>query len=185
MLIRYARVSTRGQNLNTQKEQLQEAGCTLLFEDVISGASRKRPQLNRMLDQLRESDTVIVTRLDRMARSTSDLLTVIEIFREKSCGFRSLAEPWADTTSHAGKMVMTIFSGIAEFERNLIKERTSRGREYAMARGVRFGRPTKLSKEQKKLALYLIEQGKSVTEIAKTFNVNRSTIYRINGNDNQ
>jgi len=177
--IGYARVSTNDQNLENQIALLKDAGCKEIFEEKISGAKKSRPELERLLDKIREGDTLIVCKLDRLARSTHHLLEIVETLRENKALFYSLGEPWADTTSHAGKMIMTIFAGIAEFERDLIRERTSVGREAAMKRGVRFGRPKKLSTEQKELILKLREEGKSASELAKTFNVDRSTIYRL------
>lgn len=177
--IGYARVSTNDQNLSNQISLLKENGCEDIFEEKISGAKKTRPELEKLLSQIRASDTLVVCKLDRLARSTHHLLEIIETLREKKAAFYSLGEPWADTTSHAGKMIMTVFAGIAEFERDLIRERTSVGREAAISRGVRFGRPLKLSNEQKELILKLREEGKSATELAKTFNVDRSTIYRL------
>lgn len=179
MKIGYARVSTNEQNLDNQIALLNEDGCQEILKEKISGAKKSRPELEKLLDRIREGDTLVVCKLDRLARSTSHLLEIVETLRSKKASFRSLGEPWADTTSHAGKMIMTIFAGIAEFERDLIRERTSVGREAAMKRGVRFGRPKKLSPEQKELILKLREEGKSATELAKTFNVDRSTIYRL------
>src|SRR5450759_5103637 len=131
-----------------------------------------------MLDHLREGDTVVVCKLDRLARSTRDLLEIAETVKQAGAGLRSLSEPWADTTSPAGTMVLTVFAGIAEFERALIVERTSAGRHAAKKRGVKFGRPAKLSAENTKLAKRLLDEGKSAMEVAKTFGVDRSTIYR-------
>ena len=179
MKIGYARVSTTEQNLDIQKQTLEKAGCALVFEEKISGAKKDRPELDKLLSQLRSNDTVVVCKLDRLARSTKHLLEIVESLKAKKAGFYSIGEPWADTTSHAGKMIMTVFAGIAEFERDLIRERTGIGRKDAIQRGVRFGRPKKLSAEKQKLALRLIEEGSSVNEIAKTFDVNRSTIYRL------
>lgn len=178
MKIGYARVSTKEQDLNIQKVLLQKSGCEKIYEEKISGAKKHRPELEALLDGVREGDILIVSKLDRLARSTSHLLEIAEILREKKASFSSLGEPWADTTSHAGKMIMTIFAGIAEFERDLIRDRTSAGREAAMKRGIKFGRPKKLSPEQRELISQLIDEGKSVAELAKTFNVDRSTIYR-------
>ena len=175
----YARVSTSDQSLEHQIELLKENGCEEIFEEKISGAIKKRPELEKLLGQIRRDDILVVSKLDRLARSTHHLLEIVELLREKKAAFCSLGEPWADTTSHAGKMIMTVFAGIAEFERDLIRERTSVGRENAMKRGVRFGRPKKLSSQQKELILQLREEGKSVQELAKTFNVDRSTIYRL------
>jgi len=121
---------------------------------------------------------VVVSRLDRLARSTRDLLDIAERLKEAGAGLRSLDEPWADTTSPAGRMVLTVFAGIAEFERALIHERTGAGRAAAKARGVRFGRPAKLSADQVSLAQRLIGEGRPVSEVAKILKVHRSTLYR-------
>ena len=148
VFIGYARVSTRGQDLDAQRAALGAAGCVRIFEEKASGAKRDRPELARMLDHLRAGDVVTITRLDRLARSTGDLLAIAERIKEAGAGLRSLAEPWADTSSPAGKMILTVMAGIAEFERSLIIDRTRGGREAAKARGVKFGpRPT-LSKAQ-------------------------------------
>ncbi len=144
----------------------------------MSGAKRDRPQLARLIDQLRTDDVVMVTRLDRLARSTRDLLDIAERLQTVGAGLRSLAEPWADTTSPAGRMVLTVFAGIAEFERALITERTGTGRMAAKARGVRFGRPPKLAADQIALAQRLVEEGRSPREAARILNVHASTLYR-------
>lgn len=179
MKIGYARVSTLDQNLDLQIRALGKAGCKKLFREKVSGASRQRPELQRMLDQVREGDTVVVWKLDRLARSTRDLLDTMDTIREAGGKFQSLSEPWADTTSHAGKMIMTVFAGIAEFERDLIRERTSAGRVAAQERGVRFGRPRKLTPDQTKLTKRLLDEGKLVSEIAQLFGVHVATIYRL------
>src|SRR5918992_2458352 len=179
MKIGYARVSTADQNLELQLASLKEAGCQRIFREKLSGAHRQRPGLQGMLDQLRAGDTVVVWKLDRLARSTRDLLKIMETIRTAEASFRSLSEPWADTTTHAGKMIMTVFAGIAEFERDLIRERTGAGRQAAKQRGVKFGRPQKLNKEQQTLALRLLEEGKSVNEVGQTFKVHGVTIYRL------
>ena len=179
MKIGYARVSTLDQNLDLQLQALKKAGCQKVFREKVSGASRQRPEFQLMLNQLREGDTVIVWRLDRLARSTRHLLETMEIIREAGARFQSLSEPWADTTTHAGKMIMTVFAGIAEFERDLILERTQAGRIASKTKGVRFGRPPKLNPEQLKLAQRLINEGKAAREIADTFNVHVATIYRL------
>lgn len=179
MNIGYARVSTEDQNLDVQIQILQQAGCRKLFQEKISGSNRKRPELERMLDQLRENDVVIVHKLDRLARSTRDLLDIAETIRLAGAGLKSLNEPWADTTSPAGKMVLTVFSGIAEFERELILERTSTGRHAAKERGVQFGRPPKLDQEKTLLAQRLIDEGQSIKQVAKTFGVHPATLYRM------
>ena len=179
MKIGYARVSTLEQNLDLQLQALKKAGCKKIFREKVSGASRERPEFLKMLDQLRDGDTIVVWKLDRLARSTRALLETVETIREAGARFQSLSEPWADTTTHAGKMIMTVFAGIAEFERDLICERTTAGRVAAKRRGVRFGRPRKLNPEQAKLARRLVAEGRPISEIAETFNVHVTTIYRL------
>ena len=179
MKIGYARVSTTDQHLDLQLAALNEAGCDRIYQEKISGIKTNRPELSQLIDQLREGDVVVVWKLDRLARSTRHLLEIIEQLREAKASFLSLSEPWADTTSSGGKMVMTVFAGIAEFERDLIRERTSAGRVSAKKRGVRFGRPNKMNDDQKSLAARLLQEGKSASEVAKTFNVHKATIYRL------
>jgi DNA invertase Pin-like site-specific DNA recombinase len=179
MKIGYARVSTNDQKLTLQLDALKKAGCTRIFREKVSGAYRDRFELNRMLDQLREGDVVTVWKLDRLARSTRNLLEIVEMIGNAGARFQSISEPWADTTTHAGKMIMTIFAGIAEFERDLIRERTGAGRADAQKRGVRFGRPKKMNIEQQDLARRLLKEGKSVSEVARTFSIHPSTLYRI------
>lgn len=178
MLIGYARVSTDDQDLSQQRTALRTAGCLRIYEEKITGAKRDRPQLARLIDQLRADDVVTVTRLDRLARSTRDLLDIAERLQGAGAGLRSLAEPWADTTSPAGRMVLTVFAGIAEFERALIAERTGTGRVAAKARGVRFGRPPKLTAEQIALARRLVDEGRSLRQAARVLKVHASTLYR-------
>ena len=134
-----------------------------------------------MLDQIRPGDIIVVWKLDRLARSTRDLLNTMDTINEAGGKFQSISEPWADTTTHAGKMIMTVFAGIAEFERerDLIRERTGAGREAAKQRGVRFGRPRKLNTDQARVAAQLLAEGKPVRYIARTFNVHEATIYRL------
>lgn len=178
MEIGYARVSSDAQELEAQREQLAAAGCQRIFSEKISGASLRRPELERMLDHIRSGDALTVTRLDRLARSTRDLLSIAERLNDVGAGLRSLCEPWADTTSPAGRMVMTVFAGIAEFERSLIVDRTREGRKRAQAQGVRFGPKEKLSQERIEHASRLIGEGQAVTEVAHLFGVHRSTLYR-------
>lgn len=164
-MIGYARVSTDDQDLTNQRAELHAAGCTRIFAEKITGAHAKRPELGRMLDHLRAGDVVTVTRLDRLARSTRDLLDIAEQLQAKGAGLRSLAEPWADTTTPAGRMVLTVFAGIAEFERSLIIDRTRNGREAAKARGVQFGRRPTLTPGQ-------------VEHARELLGVHRATLYR-------
>ncbi len=179
MKIGYARVSTIEQNLDLQLQALKKAGCQKIFREKASGATRQRPEFQRMLDQIRDADVIVVWKLDRLARSTRDLLETMETIREAGAKFQSISEPWADTTSHAGKMIMTVFAGIAEFERDLIRERTGAGREAARKRGVHFGRPRKLNPEKEQLVRRLLAEGKPVRDLAKTFDVHIATIYRL------
>ena len=178
MRLGYARVSTDDQNLSLQRAALKAAGCRRTFEEKVSGAKRDRPELARMLEQLRDDDVVVVTRLDRLARSTSDLLAIAERLNDVGAGPRSLAEPWADTTSPAGRMILTVFAGIAEFERALIHQRTSAGREAANARGVKFGRKPKLTPDQAALGRRLVNEGTAVREAAKLLKCHHATLYR-------
>jgi len=150
-----------------------------VFREKVSGAYRNRPELNQMLDQLREGDVVTVWKLDRLARSTRNLLEIVETISSAGARFQSISEPWADTTTHAGKMIMTVFAGIAEFERDLIRERTGAGRVDAQKRGVRFGRPKKMNEDQQRLAQRLLGEGKSVRDVARTFSVHPATLYRL------
>lgn len=175
----YARVSTDDQELANQRAELTAAGCSRLFAEKITGTRRDRPELARLLDHLRPGDVVTVTRLDRLARSTRDLLDIAEQIQEAGAGLRSLAEPWADTTSPAGRMVLTVFAGIAEFERSLIIDRTRSGRQAAKAKGVKFGPPPTLTPEQIAHARALVDQeGRTVKEAAALLGVHRSTLYR-------
>lgn len=179
MKIGYARVSTQDQKLELQLKALKKAGCQKIFREKVSGFNRQRPEFQRMLDQIRPGDVIVVWKLDRLARSTRDLLNTMDTINEAGGKFLSVSEPWADTTTHAGKMIMTIFAGIAEFERDLIRERTGAGREAAKQRGVRFGRPRKLNTDQAQVAEQLLAEGKAVRDIARTFNVHEATIYRL------
>ena len=179
MKIGYARVSTTDQNLEIQLEELNKAGCEKIFKEKVSGTHLKRPELLRMLEQLRHDDQVIVWKLDRLARSTRDLLTICDQIADTKASFRSLSETWADTTTSSGKMILTVFAGIAEFERDLIVERTSSGRLAAQKRGVKFGRPLKLDSNQIDAIKSLLEKGNSIKKVAETFKTHPATIYRI------
>jgi DNA invertase Pin-like site-specific DNA recombinase len=182
MKLGYARVSTEDQTLQLQRPRLKEAGCEKVFEEKISGVVRMRPQLEKLLGEVRKGDVLVVTRLDRLARSTAELLIIAERLQEKGAGLQSLDEPWADTISPSGRMVLTVFAGIAEFERALIKQRTQDGLLDARKRGVLFGRPRKMRPDQQQLAQELLKQGRSISEVARTFNVHPATIYRLRDN---
>ena len=137
MIYGYARVSTDGQSVDAQVRQLTKAGCKKVFREVASGAKTDRAQLRRLLGQLEAGDVLTVTRLDRLARSTRDLLNTLATITGKKAGFRSLGDTWADTTTSHGRLMLTVLGGLAEFERDLIRARTSEGRERAKARGVK------------------------------------------------
>jgi DNA invertase Pin-like site-specific DNA recombinase len=178
-LIGYARVSTREQDYSGQQSALLDAGCERVFAEKISGKDALRTELLRLLDYVRSGDVVVVTRLDRLARNTRDLLDIAEQLQARQVGLRSLAEPWADTTSPAGKMVLTVLAGVAEFERSLILARTTEGRRAALARGKRFGRPRGLSAEQIAQVRTARAGGLTALMLAQTTGVSLSTIYRV------
>jgi DNA invertase Pin-like site-specific DNA recombinase len=141
----YARVSTDGQSLASQESELEAAGCTEVFAEKVSGARGDRAELAKALKRLECGDTLIITRLDRLARSTRDLLNILHTLSQNDVSFKSLHDVWADTTSAHGRLMLTVLGGLAEFERELILARTNDGRKRAKARGVRFGRPRKLT----------------------------------------
>jgi DNA invertase Pin-like site-specific DNA recombinase len=175
----YARVSTDGQSVEAQVRQLTKAGCKKVFRETASGAKTDRTQLRKALDQLDGGDVLMVTRLDRLARSTRDLLNTLAAIADRKAGFRSLGDIWANTTSAHGRLMLTVLAGLAEFERELIRARTGEGRERAKARGVRMGRPPKLTSHQVKEALKRRAGGEPIREIARTYNVSHSTISRL------
>ena len=175
----YARVSTDGQTLDAQVTQLKAAGAEKVFREKVSGAQTDRAQLARLLRALEPGDVVLVTRLDRLARSTRDLLNVLAAVGEKEAGFRSLHDTWADTTTPHGRLMLTVLGGLAEFERDLIRSRTSEGRERAKARGVRLGRKPRLTPHQIREAMARREAGEPLTEIGRSYNVSHSTISRL------
>jgi DNA invertase Pin-like site-specific DNA recombinase len=174
----YARVSTRDQNLAAQNATLLAAGCCEVFQEKISGAKSDRPELKRAISQLGEGDILIVTRLDRLARSTRDLLNLLDEIAKRGAGFRSLADVWADTTTPHGKLMLTILGGLAEFERSLIATRTGEGRKRAMEAGIRFGRPRRLTPQQQAEVAHRIAAGETRAAVAKLYNVNATTIGR-------
>jgi DNA invertase Pin-like site-specific DNA recombinase len=184
MIVGYARVSTDGQTLDAQEAALKAAGAERIYAEKISGAKSDRLQLAKLLKSLAEGDTVVVTRLDRQARSTPDMLNIHHAIGKAGATLKSLADAWADTTTSHGRLMLTILGGLAEFERDLIKARTDDGRQRAMARGKRFGRKPKLTTHQIAEALPRRDAGEALTEIAKTYNVSHSTISRLPYNGN-
>jgi len=176
----YARVSTDGQTLDAQVAQLEAASASRLFQEKVSGAKRDRAQLDKMLATLNPGDVVIVTRLDRLARSTRDLLNILGVVADKGASFRSLGDSWADTTTAHGRLMLTVLAGLAEFERELIRTRTGEGRSRAKARGVKLGRSFKLTPHQRDEAIRRRDAGEeSMTEIARSYAVSHSTISRL------
>jgi len=175
----YARVSTDGQSLASQNAELHAAGCAKVYAEKISGARSDRPELAKALKRLTVGDVLIVTRLDRLARSTRDLLNILDDIAKRAAGFKSLHDTWADTTSAHGRLMVTILAGLAEFERELILARTSDGRARAKARGVKFGRPTALTAHQRAEALQRLANGEAQADVARTFDVSQATISRL------
>ncbi len=177
--IGYARVSTEGQSLEAQIAQLKAMPCDRIYREKISGARSDRPELKKALASLREGDVLTVTRLDRLARSTRDLLNLLAEVAERKARFRSLGDAWADTTSPHGRLMLTVLGGLAEFERELIKQRTGEGRTRAKARGIKMGRKNKLTSHQTREALERRDAGETLMEIARSYNVSHSTISRL------
>lgn len=178
MIYGYARVSTAGQDHASQVAALRAAGCDRVFAETSSGANTQRRQLARVLATLAAGDTLIVTRLDRLARSSRDALNILAAIGDKRAAFRSLAEPWADTTTPAGRLMVAVLSGLAEFERDLIRGRTGEGQQRAKARGVTFGRPRKLTGRQRRFLVASKAQGVSIGELAGVLGVSRATLHR-------
>jgi DNA invertase Pin-like site-specific DNA recombinase len=179
MIYGYARVSTDGQSVEAQVRQLAKAGCSKVFREVASGAKTERAQLRKALDRLEAGDVLMVTRLDRLARSTRDLLNTLAAIAGKKAGFRSLGDAWADTTTAHGRLMLTVLGGLAEFERELIRTRTGEGRARAVARGQRMGRPPKLTPHQRREAIRRREKGETLAEIGRSYNVSGATISRL------
>jgi len=179
MIIGYARVSTDGQTLDAQQAALREAGCARVFSEKVSGAKTDRAQLAKAIAALAEGDTLIVTKLDRLARSTRDLLNTLDAIGKAGAAFKSLGDPWCDTTSAHGRLMLTVLGGLAEFERHLILARTSEGRQRAQQRGVRFGRKQKLTAHQQQEALARRANGETLVDIARSYAVSHSTITRL------
>jgi DNA invertase Pin-like site-specific DNA recombinase len=177
--IGYARVSTDGQTLEHQQAALIEAGCTKVYAEKQSGAKTDRAQLAKAIATLGEGDCLIVTKLDRLARSTRDLLNTLAAIAAAGAAFKSLGDPWCDTTTPHGRLMLTVLAGLAEFERHLILARTGEGRARAQARGVRFGRKRKLTLHQQQEALARRASGEALVDIARSYAVSHSTISRL------
>ena len=179
MLLGYARVSTADQSLDAQTDALKAAGVERIYEEKKTGKSRERRQLEKLLEQLREGDVVVVTKYDRLARSLRDLIDIVEVIRERGAGFRSIGED-IDTTTPTGRLIFHVFGSIAEFERERIVERTKEGLAAARKRGRVGGRRPALNPEQKDAVRRMRDdEGMSVSEIARLFGVSRQTVMRV------
>src|ERR1700751_4423892 len=180
MIYGYARVSTDGQSVDAQVRQLRAAGAGKVFREVASGAKTDRAQLRRALAELGAGDVLTVTRLDRLARFTRDLLNTLAAITDRKAGFRSLGDTWADTTTPHGRLMLTVLGGLAEFERDLIRARTGEGRARAVANGVKLGRKPKTTPHQQNEARQRVAAGdETLREIARSYNVHNSTISRL------
>ena len=179
MIYGYGRVSTDGQSVVAQVAQLKAAGCEKVFREVASGAKTNRNQLHRALAHLAVGDLLVVTRLDRLARSTCDLLNTLATIAGQKAGFRSPSDAWADTTTAHGRLMLTVLGGLAEFKRELIRASTGEGRKLAKARGVKMGRMPKLTAHQQREALQRRVAGEPTREIARAYSVSHSTISRL------
>jgi DNA invertase Pin-like site-specific DNA recombinase len=175
----YARVSTFGQTLEAQLDQLAAAGCEKVFREKASGARADRRELNRLLKALGPDDELVVTRIDRLARSTFDLFAIIKSVTDAKARFRSLAEPWADTGTATGRLMIAVLGGLADVERDLIRTRTAEGRARAKTRGVHLGRPRKMTAVQQREARQRLADGEPLADLARTYGVSASTISRL------
>lgn len=177
MLIGYARVSTDDQNLNLQRDALRQAGCSRIYEDRLSGAKAARPGLEKALEVARFGDVLVVWRLDRLGRSLKDLIGMMETLSSRGIELHSLSEAIA-TTSSSGKLIFHLFGALAEFERNLIRERTQAGLTAARSRGRRGGRPKALEPAKRQLAVKLYEERQhSIGEICRLMGISKPTLY--------
>jgi DNA invertase Pin-like site-specific DNA recombinase len=180
MIYGYARVSTDGQSVAAQVAGLRAAGAGKVFREVASGAKTDRAQLHKAIAALQAGDVLMVTRLDRLARSTRDLLNTLAAITGSRAGFRSLGDAWADTTTAHGRLMLTVLGGLAEFERDLIRTRTGEGRARAVARGQKMGRPPKLTPHQRREAIKRRDRGgESLADIGRSYNVSAATISRL------
>ena len=180
MIVGYARVSSKGQSLEAQIAELKAAGSEKIFQEKVTGKHRNRPQLERVLKELAAGDVLIITRLDRLARSSRDLLNIIKQITDAGASFKSIRDAWADTTTAHGRLILTVLAGLAEFERELIVERTGEGRERAIAKGVAFGRKPKLTHHQRLEAIRRRDSGEeTLVDIARSYNVHHSMISRL------
>ena len=178
MKLGYARCSTLDQNLDWQIDALTKEGCDRIFQEKFTGTRKDRPELLRMMDMLREGDTVIICELTRLSRSVKDLFDLVEQVEKAGANIKSLKEPWLDTTTPQGRLLFTIFSGVSQFERDLIRERTMEGLASARARGRMGGRPGKDKKIVEQALTLYDSKAYSVDEISKTTGISRATVYK-------
>jgi len=176
MVIGYARVSTTDQNLDRQTDALKNAGVEKLFTEKVTGKKADRPELMKLIDQLRDGDVVVISELTRLSRSTKDLFSIVELIQSKGAEIKSLKETWLDTTTPQGALMMTIFAGLSQFEADLTAQRTREGLAAARARG-RFGGRPKTSDENRTRALKMYDGGFSVDEVCKSCSISKSTLY--------
>ncbi|WP_175623506.1 recombinase family protein [Chryseobacterium schmidteae] len=181
MKIGYIRISTQDQNYNLQEDALNKLGCEMIFKETVSGAKKERPQLKKLLEQIRKGDVVVVYKLDRLGRSLKHLLEIVEVLNSKNVALQSLHDN-IDTTTPQGRLFFNISASFAEFEKDLIRERTKAGLEAARERGKKGGRRKGLSKEAQQKAIiaenYYNEGIKSVNEIATDLKISKMTLYK-------
>ena len=178
MKIGYARVSTEEQNLDRQLDSLKEAGCEKIFREKITGTKKERPELDKLMEQLRSGDLIIISDLTRLSRSVKDLFSLVDQIEKKGANIKSLKESWMDTSTPQGKLMFTIFAGISQFERDLISQRTLEGLAAARSRGKKGGRPKKDEKAINIALKMYQEKVCSISEITKATGVSKTTIYR-------
>lgn len=176
--IGYARVSTVGQTLDTQIEILERHGCDIIFREKVSGACAQRSQLRKMVRSLKKGDTVIVTRIDRLARSTFNLFAIVHDITKKGACFYSMAEPWADTNTSTGRLMLAVLAGLADVERDLIKTRTAEGRARAIEKGKQMGRPCKITEQEKSDIIRRRSTGEPLKSLAEYFGISIATVSR-------
>jgi DNA invertase Pin-like site-specific DNA recombinase len=175
----YARVSSTEQDLTAQVNELMAAGAAKVYREKVTGAHANRAELMKVIRRLEPGDVLLVCRLDRLARSTRDLLNLLASVNEREASFRSLRNPWCDTTNAHGRLIITVLAGLAEFERELIRSRCGEGMARAKERGVRFGRPSKLTPHQRREALARLQKGETQIDIARSYDVDPTTIGRL------
>lgn len=178
MKIGYARVSTEEQNLDRQLDSLKEAGCEKIFQEKITGTKKERPELDKLMEQLRSGDLIIISDLTRLSRSVKDLFSLVDQIEKKGANIKSLKESWMDTSTPQGKLMFTIFAGISQFERDLISQRTLEGLAAARARGKKGGRPPKDEKDIKLAKKMYEEKTYSISEITKATGIGKTALYK-------